>query len=134
MGKGFGHDVPPRHLLDPVVTNGRRGVEAFFDIAAFEDAPLCGGMTPNTRETVGLQLHEYRELVGLTGTRALSLAHLVLYAEKRLDVVSDLVCDDVGLREVSRRAATSPELIEEAQIEIDLLVGRTVERSGRGSV
>ena len=80
VSEGFGHDVPPRHLLDTIVTDGGRGVETFFDIAALEDAPLCRGMAPNAREAVGLQLHEHRELVGLTGPRPLSLAHLVLDA------------------------------------------------------
>src|SRR5262249_40102356 len=45
-----------------------------------------------------------------------------------LDVMPDLVSNDVGLREVSRSAEPPVELPEETQVEIDLLIARTVER------
>src|SRR5262245_36688449 len=42
----------------------------------------------------------------------------------------DLVSNDVGLREVSRSAEPPVELPEETQVEINLLIARTVERPG----
>src|SRR6185436_15830614 len=51
--------------------------------------------------------------------------------EQVLHVVSDLVGDHVGLREVAGRAEPVTQRAEEAEIEVELMVGRTVERSDR---
>ena len=45
--------------------------------------------------------------------------------------MAELVGEDVGLREVAGRAKLAMQLVEEPEIEIDLAVGRTVERAGR---
>jgi hypothetical protein len=42
-------------------------------------------------------------------------------------VVADLVGDDVGLGEVSRRAQALAQRVVEAQVDVDLAVGRAVE-------
>jgi len=55
--------------------------------------------------------------------------HFRLDAEDLLDVMSELVGDDIGLREISGCGETLPQLIEEGQVEIDPLVVRTIERS-----
>src|SRR5262245_30886694 len=48
--------------------------------------------------------------------------------------MTDFVRDDVRLREVARRAEAAIELHEEAGIEVNLLIARTIERSdGRGA-
>ena len=53
--------------------------------------------------------------------------------EHGLDVVAELVGHDVRHREVAALGAEARlELVEEAEIKIDLLVGRAVERAGRG--
>src|SRR5262245_58381702 len=46
--------------------------------------------------------------------------------------MSDLVREDVGLRELPRRAEALLELIVEAEVDVHLLVHWTVEGSGRG--
>jgi hypothetical protein len=48
-----------------------------------------------------------------------------------LHVMPDLVGDDVRLREVARRAETAPQLVIEAEVDVDLLVQRTVKRPHR---
>ena len=52
-------------------------------------------------------------------------------AEQVLHVVADLVGDDVGLGEVARGAEARAQLVEEAEVDVDLLVARTVERAHR---
>ena len=47
-------------------------------------------------------------------------------------MVAELVRDDVGLREVTRGAEAVAELLEEAEVEIDLLVAGAVERPDGG--
>jgi hypothetical protein len=46
-------------------------------------------------------------------------------------VVPDLVRDDIRLREVSRRAELLLQGVVERQVDVDLLVGRTIERADR---
>src|SRR4030095_16113717 len=53
-------------------------------------------------------------------------------ASQRLNVMTDLVGDDVGLREVSGNSESLIELPEEGQIEIHLAVGGAIERSHCG--
>src|SRR5919202_4336207 len=45
--------------------------------------------------------------------------------------MTELVREHIGLREISRRAEAPLQLVEEAQIEIDLVIAGTVERPGR---
>ena len=45
--------------------------------------------------------------------------------------MAELVGEDVGLREVAGRAELALQLVEEPEIEIDLAIGRAVERAGR---
>ena len=46
-------------------------------------------------------------------------------------MVADFVRDHVGLREIAGRAEPARELVEERGVEIELAVGRAVERAGR---
>ena len=52
-------------------------------------------------------------------------------AEQVLHVMADLVRDDVGVGEVAAGLELGGQLVEEAQVEEDALVGRAVERSHR---
>jgi hypothetical protein len=53
-------------------------------------------------------------------------------AEHGLDVVTELVRHDVRHREIAAgRTEARLQLVEEAEVEIHLLVGRAVERPGR---
>ena len=87
-------------------------------------------MAPDAGVAVGLQFHPHRQFVGLrcdARDRACCDAP-GRDAEQRLDVMTDLVRDHVGLREVARRAEALVELAEERQIEIELVIGRAIER------
>jgi hypothetical protein len=135
----LGRDLALRLALDRVVADRRGGAQPFFDVTRIE--PHLAGLglardvvAPDAREAVGLQLHAHRQLVGLGLARALLRgAHLLVDAEQVLHVMADLVRDHVGLREVARRAEAPLELVVEAQVDVDPLVGRTVERTdGRG--
>src|SRR5687767_10102043 len=44
--------------------------------------------------------------------------------------MADLVREHVGLREITRRAETFVQLVEESEVEINLPIPRTVERAG----
>src|SRR5690348_1390146 len=57
--------------------------------------------------------------------------HLRLDPEQFLHVMSDLMRQNIGLREISGRAETSLQLIVKTQVDINLLVVRTVERPSR---
>src|SRR5829696_6066042 len=47
--------------------------------------------------------------------------------------MTDFMCDDVRLREISRRTELPAQFFVESKIDIDLLVTRTIERSNRSA-
>src|SRR5829696_7723854 len=49
-----------------------------------------------------------------------------------LDVMTELMCKDVRLREVAARAEPILQLVVKPEIDVDLLIYRAVERSHRG--
>ncbi len=84
---------------------------------------------PHAREAVGLQLGAHRLALG-AGVAVVAAEG----PEQVLDVMSVLVGDDVALGErATLRAELCPELVEEAEVEVDEPVGRAVERPGRGA-
>src|SRR3954471_24604494 len=84
-------------------------------------------VSPDPRIAVRLQFERDRCAVR---ARAPS-AYAVTRAEEVLHVMAELVSDHVRLGEVARRAEAPRQLVEEAQIEVDLVIGRAVERAGR---
>src|SRR5204862_6806850 len=95
--------------------------------------PALGVMVaPDTGIAVGLELERHRQRILLIRTRRLSSPHLRVGAHKRLHVMSELVGDDVGAREITRRPETALQLAEEPQIEVDLVIRGAVEGAGRG--
>ena len=48
--------------------------------------------------------------------------HLVEDAKDLLHVMADLVRDDIGLGEIARRAEALLELVEEAEVDVEVLV------------
>src|SRR5512133_3967855 len=87
-----------------------------------------GSSRPRAREAVRLQLHPDGERVARARVALLRGVHALRDAEDVLDVVPDLVRDDVRVRELASRAEARRELPVEAQVDIDLLVERAVER------
>src|SRR5260370_4197826 len=94
-------------------------------------------MRSTPREAIGLQLDWHLYLVRRRPAAggALRLLRLGQNAEQILHVMSGLVRDNVGRRKLARLAAdvavveTRRDLVEERGVEIDLLVGGTVEGS-----
>ena len=88
---------------------------------------------PHPRQAVGLQLEPNRQQVGLALGHALAgLLHLVRDPQQVLHVMTHFMRDHVGLGEVPLRPVALAEFVEKRQIEIDLAVGRTVERPHLG--
>ena len=68
-------------LLQAVVANRRRGVQAFFDVARIELDPSCGEpprfrrfVSPHAGVAIGLQLDAHRALVRVAAERLRSRA------------------------------------------------------------
>src|SRR5574337_1699391 len=133
VGEGFGHHHALTLALQRVVADARGGVQALLHVARLEPvARLVRMVRPHTGQAVGLQLEPHRQRVGLRlGGAAAHRVHLLGHAEQTLHVVADLVRDDVSLREVARRAELLAQRVEEAEVDVDLLVGRAVERPHR---
>src|SRR4029078_12831511 len=89
-------------------------------------AGLRGVLRPHAGVTVGLQLSANRAAL-----RSLLPRASCQVAEQVLDLVAVLVCEDVGLCEGTAAGPEAAlELVEEAEVDVDVLVGRTGERGG----
>ena len=86
-------------------------------------------VTRGTRDLrAAAQLEAHGELVrGGLGHAALLAVHVAADAEQVLDVVPDLVGDHVGLGEVAGGAELLGQRVEEAQVDVHLVVPRAVE-------
>src|SRR4029453_11276112 len=139
---GLGPDVDPGLLLEPVVADSFGRGQALLDVAVLQGhvaallaAALGHRVGPDPGVAVGLELQANRPLVGLRlrAGRLLAGADLGAGAVQVLDVVADLVGHDVGLREVAGGVEAAGQLVEEAEVEVHLAVGRAVEGPGRGA-
>src|SRR5690349_11245747 len=119
------------HKLSAAAASGGSGGEriAVAEAAALEAAPEPAHA--RLRRVVPLQRPPDGQRVALSGIALLGGAHLRLDAEHVLDVVPDLVSDDVRLRELAWRTVAPRELPIEPEVDVDLLVGRTVEGAHR---
>src|SRR5215218_6045765 len=128
VGPRLGVHLPLRLLLDPVVADRRRGVEALVDVLLrqIDDQPrlLCV-VRPHAGIAVGLQLRPDRAALGPLRVVADPTQNALLV----LDVVAVFVRDHVRLRERAVRGAELRlEVVEEVEVDVDLLVARAVER------
>src|SRR4051794_27705370 len=129
-----------RLLLQAVIADRGRRAHRGFDIARLDRLPsLVGLRGPDAGEAVGLQLDFHLEMIGVRLAHALLLLlHLGKDAELVLHVMADLVRHHIGLCELAgararvAAAEAALEIAEEGRIEINLLVGRAVERAHRG--
>jgi hypothetical protein len=118
------------HALDPIVTNRRGSFERLADVVTFEESAPGRRVRPDTGVTVGLQFHAHRQLVRPRRIATLRLSHLRVGSRERLHMMSDLMREDVGLREVPWCAKALLQLAVEAEVDVDPLVGRAIERTG----
>ena len=127
MRPGLGVDLTLRPLLDAVVPDRTGRIDPRIDVGLGQilDQPGLDRMIrPDAGVAVGLQFCAHRASLGPA-----PLLGPAERAEKILHMVAVLVGNHVGLGE---RPALGPEarlqLSEEAEIDVDLLVGRAVER------
>src|SRR5438874_902726 len=134
VGEGLRRHAALRLPLQPIVADGRRGVERLLHVARLEDvARALGVVRPDAREAIRLQLQPDGRRVGLRPATPALGHHAIRDPELLLDVMADLVGDHVRLREIAGGTEPLAPRAEEVQVEIDLLVWRTVERPGGGS-
>src|SRR5262245_1281247 len=126
--------------LQAIVSDGGRCLHGRLDVAGLDQPPLLLRVVrPDPGKAVGLQLDPHLELIGVGLVHgALHRLHPRQNAEQVLHVMTDLVRDHVGLRELAAlapdlAAAETPlEILKERGVEIDLMVDRTVERPHGG--
>ncbi|MNS97642.1 hypothetical protein D3C72_1319830 [compost metagenome] len=130
MGEAVGHHGAARRALQGVVADLLRGVHGGLDVARVEPLlRLLRVVRPHAREAVGLQLDAHAD--GVVLRLAQAPAHAVDLggdAQFVLHMVTDLVRDDVRLRELARCAELVLQGVVERQVDVDLLVARAVER------
>ncbi len=132
MGERVRRHVAPALLLQPVVADGAGGVQRLFQVAGFQNLAALSGVGPDARETVGLQLLAHGQQVGLRlACAAFELLDPAGDTDECLHVMADFVGDHVGLGEVAAGAEAGAQILEEAQVDINLPVGGTVERPHR---
>src|SRR5262249_15124979 len=126
----FWNDLSARHSLQPIVADRGRSVQPFIGVAGFEQASCCGVVSPDTRETISLQLQPNRQCVRLTVVRSFTSGGDRLGdTQQVLHVVPDFMRHDVRLREVAGSAKPFLEFAEKREVEVDLAIGGAVERS-----
>src|SRR6185503_4787232 len=122
----LGHDLTLGLLLDAVVADSGGGVERLRDLGVrwlLEVAGVRRVLRPNTREAIGLELDA-------DGLRVRS--GLQEQSELVLHVVAVLVRDDISLGEgAALRAEPRVQLLEEADVEVNLLVIGAIEGTHR---
>lgn len=118
------------HTLQPVISNCGRCVDRFFRVTGVEHVSLIGGVRPDPGKAAGLRFEAHRHLILI---RAIvdSLAHLTLDSKNILYVMSDLMSENVRLREISGSSEALLQLVIEAEVDVHLLIFWTVERAGR---
>ena len=134
MGESFGDDVALSALLDRVVADLRGGVQAFLDIARFEDLALAiGEAGPDAGEAVRLKLESHGEGIGfaLAGA-ALTRLDLAHNAEQVLHVMADFVGNHIGLSKIPGGFETVMEFTKESEVDINFLVVAAIEGSSGG--
>ena len=134
MRERLRHHVAHAFFLQTVITDGAGGTQCLLDIALLEHLATAVGMiAPQPGKTVGLQFQLYGQCIRLgLADAALRLPDLVADTQQVLHVMADLVGNDVGLGEVTGRPVPLFEVLEEGEVDVDLVIGRAVERSHRG--
>ena len=129
------HHVALALFLQTVVANGRRRIQCLLDVALFQHLTAAVGVVaPEAGEAVGLQFLPDRHGVRIgLAQPALRGTHLLADPQQGLHMVANLVCNHVGLREVTRGAMAAFQVFEKGKIDIHLLVGRAVKRSHGGT-
>ena len=107
MGESIGHNIALAAPLQSIVADGRRRLHGRLDIAGLNEAPLLLCVVrPHPGKAVGLQLDAHLKLIALNRVHgALRFLHLGQDSEQILHVMTDLVRDHIGLRELAAFAS-----------------------------
>src|SRR3974390_100814 len=108
-------------------------------MTGFNEVPLClTAVGPDASQAIGFQGAPDLQTIGLGLIHStLRLLHFWQHTQQVLYVVTNLVSNHVGLRELARLTAhltgtqTPLEVLKEARVEVNLLVEWAIERSYR---
>ncbi len=131
MSKRFRTHAARRHPLQAIIAHGCCGVHRALDVPAFEQIALLGGMGPHSGQAVGLQFCFDGERVGRSRLTFFERPHLTFDSDQLLYVMPNLVRQHIRLGKLAGSAEALLKFIEETEINVDLLVCRTIKRSGR---
>ena len=136
MGKGIRYHIALSLFLEPVIANGRRGLQSRFDVARFDKFPrLLRVICPHSGKAISLQLDPDLDRVRVYFIHSLlCLLRFRQNSEQILYVMADLVRDHVSLRKLTGLAtdiagAASFKVAKERGVEINLAIVRAVEGS-----
>ena len=130
MGEALRTYCSALHSLQVIVAYGCRCLQARGDIGVVNDLTLLGAVRPYACEAVCLQFEIDGERVPLRRILTGEVLNLLFDSEDILHVVAEFVRDNVSLGKVRVTAAEMPEFIPEAQVDVDLLIRRAIERAG----
>ena len=136
MRKRMRDGKPPRLFLQSIITNRGGGNQRFLKIALFKNVELPMSMVcPYTCIAISLQLQPHLQLIFLGIPQHLLFRHLYLLEGtfQVLDVMADLMRQYISLGEVARCTMFVLQILEEAKINIDLLIFRAIERPHAGA-
>src|SRR4030095_4654965 len=108
-------ELPLVGMAEGVVANRVRRGERFAQILVRDLKRRARRVTPDTCKAIRLQLDAHRVLV-----RGLTPRFQSAGADQVLNVVTDLVCDHIRLREVAWRAQAPFHYAVEARIDVEL--------------
>src|SRR5205823_11677654 len=131
MGEGLGVDATGRRALNAIVAHRRRGVQPFLNVSLMEQTTLLGRVPPDAGEAIGLQLEPNGDGICIAGILALQATRLRVDAQKMLYMMPELVRQDISLREITGRTKAALKLVVEGEIDVHLLIERTIERAHR---
>src|SRR5262245_24708789 len=89
---------------------------------------------PNSGQKICLQLKPDRELIVFSFTKpAARCLHAIADAEQILHVMTNFMRDHVGLCEIASGTQAVLEFMEKSKVDVNALVFRTIERTGRAT-
>ncbi len=104
---------------------------ADIHIALIHQLPLLRRIRPDARKTIRLQFQPHRKRIPFAGLALLQAPHFRLRSQNLLHMMADLMRNHICLRELSRRSEPILQLPKKSQIQINLLIPRTIKRAHR---
>ena len=115
MSERIRNDIALRAPLDHIVADGTSCLDRLFSVARFQTALSLRVVCPNSGIAVSLKFERDGKPFVLTLT--LNTIH---NAGEILYVMAELMCDDVGLREIARSLEFASQLVKKCEIEVEV--------------